>query len=78
MPKMIQIRNVPDELHARLVARAAESGLSLSTYLLQELRKGPGRLSTAEIVARAKERGPVGFSMEDVVADIRAVRDASE
>ena len=39
MPKMIQIRHVPDDLHSRLKARAAQAGMSLSDYLLNEVRK---------------------------------------
>jgi len=39
MPKMIQLRNVPDSLHRSLKARAAMAGMSLSDYLLAELRK---------------------------------------
>jgi len=35
---MIQIRNVPDDLHRRLKARAALAGFSLSEYLLHELK----------------------------------------
>jgi antitoxin FitA len=35
---MIQIRNVPDELHRELKARAAQNGKTLSDYLLEELR----------------------------------------
>jgi plasmid stability protein len=36
---MIQIRNVPDQLHRGLKARAAESGMTLSDYLLAEIRE---------------------------------------
>jgi plasmid stability protein len=36
---MIQIRNVPDALHRKLKARAAMAGMSLSDYLLSEIRK---------------------------------------
>ena len=43
MSKMIQIRNVPDALHRRLKARAAEAGMSLSDYLLAELRRSAER-----------------------------------
>ena len=39
MPKMIQLRHVPDGLHRKLKARAALEGLSLSDYLLQEVRR---------------------------------------
>ncbi len=37
MPKMIQVRHVPDDLHRTLKARAALEGLSLSDYLLQSV-----------------------------------------
>ena len=37
MPKMIQLRHVPDDLHRTLKARAALEGLSLSDYLLQSV-----------------------------------------
>jgi len=39
MPKMIQLRHVPDSLHRQLKARAALSGLALSDYLIREVRK---------------------------------------
>src|SRR4030095_5073116 len=45
MSKMLQIRNVPDRLHRLAKARAAAAGLSLSDYLLGELKKTP-RLPT--------------------------------
>ena len=37
MPKMIQIRHVPDQVHRKLKARAATKGMSLSDYLLLEI-----------------------------------------
>ena len=45
MSKMIQLRHVPDELHRKLKARAALEGLTLSDFLLREVR---GRRCTAE------------------------------
>jgi plasmid stability protein len=36
---MIQIRNVPEALHRKLKSRAALAGMSLSDYLLAELRQ---------------------------------------
>lgn len=36
---MVQIRNVPKELHRRLKARAAMEGMSMSDYAMRELRK---------------------------------------
>ena len=35
---MIQLRDVPDPLHRNLKARAAMAGMSLSDYLLPEIK----------------------------------------
>jgi antitoxin FitA len=75
MSKMIQVRNVPDGLHRRLKARAALSGMSLSEYLLQELRHAAARPTPAEVRARLEERTPV-HPDETVVEAVRAERDA--
>jgi len=46
MSKMIQIRNVPDELHRDLKKRAALAGMSMSDYIKRELdRKSRNRRS---------------------------------
>lgn len=37
MPKNIQIRNVPDDVHVELTKRAADAGKSLQEYLLGRL-----------------------------------------
>ena len=71
----LQIRNVPDELHRQLKARAALEGQSLSEYALGELRRAmqrPTRRELAERVA-AFERSTVTESAADAV---RAERDA--
>jgi plasmid stability protein len=52
MSKMIQLRNVPDALHRKLKARAAEQGLSLSDYLIQMAKRDAERTTDAEIRAR--------------------------
>ena len=59
MPKMIQLRHVPDELHRRLKIRAAMEGLSLSDYLLQEARRVADRPTLTELRARLTMRSPV-------------------
>ena len=46
MSKMVQIRNVPDALHRKLKARAADSGQTLSDYLLAKLQSS-GRAANA-------------------------------
>jgi len=56
---MIQLRHVPDELHRKLKARAALEGLSLSDFLLQEVRKVAARPALSELQARLARRTPV-------------------
>ncbi len=58
MSKMIQIRNVPDDLHRALKVRAAERGLTLSDYLLGELEGLVGKPTMAEFVERVMQREP--------------------
>jgi plasmid stability protein len=59
MSKMIQLRNVPDDLHRRLKARAAMEGLSLSDYLLREIKRVAERPSLTELRERLSRRSPV-------------------
>ena len=59
MAKMIQLRNVPDELHRLLKARAALEGLSLSEYLLAEIRRSAERPTLRELRERLHQRTPV-------------------
>lgn len=51
---MVQIRNVPEELHRRLKARAAIEGLSMSEYVLREVRKAVERPSRQEMLQRLR------------------------
>jgi antitoxin FitA len=59
MSKMIQLRNVPDALHRGLKARAAMAGMSLSDYLLAEIREIAEKPTLAELRDRLHERKPV-------------------
>jgi hypothetical protein len=61
MSKMIQIRNVPDELHAKLKMRAAANGLSLSEYLLQDIRTRAEIPTLEELDQRLRRRRPVNL-----------------
>jgi plasmid stability protein len=56
MPKMIQIRNVPDGLHRKIKARAARSGMTLSDYLLAELERLAALPTRDEMLARLHAR----------------------
>ncbi len=56
MSKMIQIRNVPEPIHRRLKARAAIEGMTLSDYLLTEMRHSAERPSVRELRERLSKR----------------------
>jgi plasmid stability protein len=74
MSKMIQIRNVPDELHRQLKVRAAEEGMSLSDYIKKQLSYAGEKDTWEEIFARAKARGSLGVSTQEIVDIIREHR----
>lgn len=62
MASMIQIRNVPDELHRDLKVRAARSGMTLSDFLLAELRSLSVRPTMREWLDRTATWEPVEVS----------------
>jgi antitoxin FitA len=74
MSIMIQVRNVPDELHRRLKSRAALAGMSLSDYLLNEIRQVADRPTLDELRARLRDRAETAPSMTPAEA-VRAERD---
>jgi plasmid stability protein len=74
MSKMIQLRNVPDDLHRKLKSRAAMAGLSLSDYLLREVRRVAERPTVTELRQRLAQRPPVNPRMTPAKA-VRAERD---
>jgi antitoxin FitA len=51
---MIQIRNVPEQLHRELKSRAALNGMTLSEYLLGELRSLAARPTMREWLTEAE------------------------
>lgn len=73
--KMVQIRNVPDEIHRHLKSRAAMEGQSLSEYALGELRRALERPTRRELIERVQARERAAVS-EPVVVAVRAERDA--
>ncbi|MBJ7329805.1 MAG: hypothetical protein JHC95_07910 [Solirubrobacteraceae bacterium] len=74
MGKMIQVRNVPDEVHRTLKMRAAAEGMSLSDYIKRDLERAAARPSFAELDARVRARGPSGIKTEENVAILRELR----
>lgn len=74
MPKHVQIRNVPDDIHQALRERAARAGVSLSDYLLNEITRIAERPPVADVLARAGSRRG-GASSASIVAAVRSGRD---
>jgi antitoxin FitA len=75
MSGMVQVRNVPTELHRRLKARAAIEGLSMSDYVLRELRKALDRPTRQEVLERL--RTPPARRLRPSAAEvIRSERDS--
>jgi plasmid stability protein len=70
---MLQVRNVPEDVHAELRRRAQAAGVSLSEYVLRELEKVAARPPIEEVLARSASRR-LDISMADVVETIRAER----
>jgi plasmid stability protein len=75
MSKMIQVRHVPDGLHRSLKARAAMAGMSLSDYLLAEIKEIAERPTLAELRERLHQRKPVVHQI-DTARMIREEREA--
>ena len=75
MSKMIQLRNVPEALHRTLKARAAMAGMSLSDYLLGEIREAAERPTLAELRARMHQRKPITVPL-DTARLVREERDS--
>jgi plasmid stability protein len=75
MSKMIQIRNVPDDLHRELKMRAAAAGMSLSDYIKRELSRRSRKSTIKEIGARSRGRSEGStLTTQDVVDTIREMR----
>ncbi|HEV7939015.1 MAG TPA: hypothetical protein VGP18_13465 [Solirubrobacteraceae bacterium] len=76
MSSMIQIRNIPDELHRDLKVRAAQTGMTLSDYLLAELRALAVRPTMREWLAASEQWEPVEVE-ESPGATLAVERDRS-
>jgi antitoxin FitA len=74
MPRMIQLRHVHDNLHRTLKARAALAGMSLSDYLLAEIRRIAERPTVGELRDRLHRREHVTLTLSAA----RAVRSARQ
>lgn len=74
----VLIRDLPDEVHAELVRRAAASDMSLRAYLRELLSDHVAVPSMGEWLQRVRDLGPAhagGPTGPDLVADARAEDD---
>lgn len=74
MSKMVQIRDVPDQVHRILKARAAREGMSLSDFIKRELKHTAERPSMLEWLEQTKEMRPTRTNRTSVQI-IRELRD---
>ena len=74
MPGTIQLRDVPDDLHVELQARALEEGLSLSDYIINSIKRPVTRSSNEELMRKLSGLRPLELA-ETPEQTIRAMRD---
>jgi len=73
MSVMIQIRNVPDDVHRAAKMRAAREGMTLSDLALRALEREVARPTVSEITARIRSLGPLEAGV-DAAALVREER----
>lgn len=72
----IQVKDVPDDVHATLRRRAAEAGMSLQEYLLARLEADAATPTLDEVLDRAGGRAGGNVPLASAVRIVRASRDA--
>ncbi|HEY6532976.1 MAG TPA: hypothetical protein VIY72_11765 [Acidimicrobiales bacterium] len=72
----IQVKDVPDEVHATLRRRAAAAGMSLQEYLLARLELEASTPTLDEVLDRAGDRAGGSAPLKAAVQAVRADRDA--
>jgi plasmid stability protein len=68
MPVMVQIRNLPEEIHRKLKSRATRARMSLSEYLLSELERSLERPTREEFLLRLRGRDRVELGESAAIA----------
>src|ERR1039457_3253393 len=76
MSKMIQVRDVPEDVHSTLKARAAREGMSLSDYIKSELEYTAERPSMREWLEHTEQTKPIPAkrSAAEVLRELRDAR----
>lgn len=74
---VIEIHDVPEDVHRILKARAAMSGASLSEYVRGALERAVARPTPEELASRIEARGAVDLA-EPTEVTVRDLRDRGE
>lgn len=79
MPKMIQVRSVPDKLHRELMRRARMSGQTLTAYVQDILEREVARPLASDVFERIRRSAPVdlGRPAAELIREERATRGGS-
>ncbi len=72
----IQVKDVPDDVHAVLRRRAAAAGQSLQEYLLARLRDDAQTPTIDEVLERIEHRSGGKLGLRAAARAVRADRDA--
>jgi plasmid stability protein len=75
MSKMIQLRDVPEQVHSTLKARAAREGMSLSDFIKRELERTVERPTMREWLDLTKQTKPIP-TKRSAARIVRELRDA--
>lgn len=78
MPKMIQVRNVPDRLHRELTRRARERRQSLTDYVEEILEREVDRPIPKDLMREIAQEEPIVLDrpISDLIAEEREERDS--
>jgi len=68
---ILQVRDIPEWAVAKLRARAAEEGISLSAYVRRLLTDDARQESISEVIERIGGRAPVDVTDEEIASAIR-------
>ena len=74
---LLQVRDVPDDVHRVLKARAATAGTSLSEYVRGVLERDASRPTPSELAARISARGAASPSQPSEIT-VRSLREHGE
>jgi antitoxin FitA len=74
--RSVQIKNVPDDVHAVIRRRAASAGQSLQEFLLAHLTDYARQPTLDEVFERIEQRTGGRLSLQFAVAAQRADRDS--